>query len=161
MRTHNGEKPFRCDQCPYSVAWNVQLKAHKKVHSLASAVSCKTCAVVFRDVKSLSKHEQKDHGIKPNSGRVTKSVNTPAGKTSLINGSVSNCIISSVSNGFSVGQAGLFTSSNRNVGNINEVLPNVNDMVNINSNIRNHLNQLENSQLQLSTQMPVYSFSYQ
>ena len=71
MRTHSGEKPYKCTQCNYAAAWNVQLKDHVKAHSLPNAVSCTECQIVFKDIRSLKTHETKEHGLTPGAVTVT------------------------------------------------------------------------------------------
>ena len=61
MRTHNGEKPYKCSQCKFAAAWNVQLKEHTKIHGMENTVVCEHCDIVFRNQKALRMHEKKDH----------------------------------------------------------------------------------------------------
>ena len=32
MRTHSGEKPYKCDQCDYASATAIHLRRHEKTH---------------------------------------------------------------------------------------------------------------------------------
>ena len=149
MRTHSGEKPFRCDQCPYAVAWNVQLKTHKKIHSLPYSVTCSACGIVFRDVKSLSKHELKDHGTKGKSDKpsvinvkpVSDTLDSNVGSSMIdnsINRSVNSCVNSNVISRVN-------SEVNSCVNSDASILANSNVSILISSNVHNSLNTNINS----------------
>ena len=195
MRTHNGVKPFRCDQCPYAVAWNVQLKTHKKVHSLATAVTCTHCGVVFRDAKTLSKHEQKDHVAKTSSENgntkdgnhgnivgyipvvssglnipgVSSGLNIPVVSSGLNSPEVSSVLNGCINDHFSTiasAEQGPFMNvhDTRNIMyGMNGTVPSLNNngTLNVNRSIRNHLGPQDNNPVPLSTEVPLFPFSYQ
>ena len=157
MRTHSGEKPFRCDQCPYAVAWNVQLKTHKKIHSLPYYVTCSACGIVFRDVKSLSKHELKDHGTKVKSDKPSV-VNVKPVSNTLDNNADSSMMDNSINRSVN-SRVNSCVNSNVNSNVNNSINSEVNSCVNsdasiladsnvgilINSNVHNSLNTNVNS----------------
>ena len=65
MRTHSGEKPYKCSECNYAAAWKVQLKDHMKAHSQPNAAICGECQILFKDIRALKTHETKEHGLLP------------------------------------------------------------------------------------------------
>ena len=161
MRTHSGEKPFRCDQCPYAVAWNVQLKTHKKIHSLPYYVTCSACGIVFRDVKSLSKHELKDHGTKGKSDKPSN-INVKPISNTLDNNADSSMMDNSINRSVNSGvNSNVISNVNSNViSNVNNcvnskvnscvnsdasILANGNVSILISSNVHNSLNTNVNS----------------
>ena len=173
MRTHNGVKPFRCDQCPYAVAWNVQLKTHRKVHSLVTAVTCTSCGVVFKDTKTLSKHEQKEHvtvektNIEENGNKnATKDSDNVIGfiPAPAVNNGLSSCI----NNNFSTianAEQGHFINvpDTRNiVYGMNGSVPGLNNVItmNVNRSMRSHIGQQNNCQVPMPAEISLFPFSY-
>lgn len=85
MRTHSGEKPYKCKQCNYAAAWNVQLKDHVKAHSLPNAVYCELCNILFKDIRALKTHETKEHGLSSTGGSQKEIKTSPEPQQIIVN----------------------------------------------------------------------------
>uniref|UniRef100_A0A6C0IXC2 C2H2-type domain-containing protein n=1 Tax=viral metagenome TaxID=1070528 RepID=A0A6C0IXC2_9ZZZZ len=52
MRTHTGDKPFRCQYCPYAAAQSSALRRHLKKH-----LKCPHCGCSFQSEPEFYLHE--------------------------------------------------------------------------------------------------------
>jgi len=61
-RSHTGEKPYKCELCPYSCAQSSKLTRHMKTHGQGvgkEVLKCHFCAMPFSQHTTLEKHMRK------------------------------------------------------------------------------------------------------
>ncbi len=60
-RSHTGEKPYKCELCPYSCAQSSKLTRHMKTHGRTGndTFKCRFCAMPFSVTSTLEKHMRK------------------------------------------------------------------------------------------------------
>ncbi|KAM3962731.1 zinc finger transcription factor senseless-2 [Aphomia sociella] len=55
-RSHNGKRPFACEQCSKTFGHEISLTQHRAVHSVEKVFECKQCGKTFKRSSTLSTH---------------------------------------------------------------------------------------------------------
>ena len=65
VRSHTGEKPYKCDLCEARFPANGSLKAHMRTHTGEKPYKCDTCGGQFTQIGCLKIHTRTHTGEKP------------------------------------------------------------------------------------------------
>ena len=77
-RTHTGEKPFPCTQCPMAFVRTYALKQHHiKVHTIQRQFQCTQCSSSYGREGDLTNHITKIHTAKESLPRTRRTISLP------------------------------------------------------------------------------------
>jgi len=62
MEIHSGEKPYKCQQCPYAASEASTLERHMKSHSGEKPYQCQQCPFATILEESLKRHMTRHSG---------------------------------------------------------------------------------------------------
>ena len=65
MRTHSGQKPYKCDICDLAFSVQSNLKRHLSNHKGIKRFECDVCGKKFAEKKSMYTHRRIHTGEKP------------------------------------------------------------------------------------------------
>src|SRR6218665_2482542 len=66
VKTHIGERPFRCNFCHEAFAIKGEMKKHIGTHTGETPHVCNICEKAFASKSSLNRHARTHNGEKPN-----------------------------------------------------------------------------------------------
>ena len=75
MKTHSGEKPHKCEQCPFATSRPDVLRAHRTRHSGERPRKCDQCDYATSHLDSLKTHRKKHTGEEPLKCNITVQCN--------------------------------------------------------------------------------------
>ena len=65
MKTHTGEKPYKCKQCEKSFSHSQNLISHRRTHTGEKPFRCEICDKSFTQASDLKSHNRTHTGEKP------------------------------------------------------------------------------------------------